>query len=106
MAAPAQERPLTADEVSGRADTLYQEKIRAQVETDENIGKLICMDVVSGDYEIEEGLNYLDSILRLRAKRPDAEVFVLRIGYTAAFSHGARLQRSAQCISQGRECPI
>ena len=96
MAAPIQERRLTPDAVSDRAETLYQENIRFEVETDENIGKLICVDVVSGDYEIEEGLNYLDSILRLRARHPDAEVFVLRIGYTAAFSRGARLQRSAQ----------
>ena len=92
MATPTQERRLTPDEVGDRAETLYQEKIRCKVETDENIGKLICIDIHSGDYEIEEGLNYLDSILRLRAKHPDAEVCVLRIGYPAAFSRGFRMQ--------------
>ena len=89
-----QQRQFAPEETGERAEALYERQIRPYVDTDENIGKLICLDVASGDYEIEEGLNYLDSILRLRTRRPNAEVYVLRIGHPAAFSRGVRLRPS------------
>jgi hypothetical protein len=40
-------------ELGERARNLY-ERLRAEVETPENVGKLIVLDMDSGDYEIDE----------------------------------------------------
>ena len=43
-------------EIARRGQELYQQKIRSQVETEENIGKLASIDVETGDYEIDADL--------------------------------------------------
>ena len=43
---------LTDEEIRQRGQELYEKKIRARVETKENIGKLVSVDVETGDYEI------------------------------------------------------
>ncbi len=91
MTSPTQQRrrAFTPDEVGERGEALYESKIRAQVETDENIGKLIWIDILSGDDAIGE--DHLETGLRLKATRPDAEMLTLRTGYPAAFSRGFRM---------------
>ncbi len=37
-----------------RARLLYKNSIRQQVETDENIGKMVIIDFESGDYKVDE----------------------------------------------------
>jgi hypothetical protein len=45
---------LSREEVARRARLLYKNSIRQQVETDENIGKMLIIDFESGDYEVDE----------------------------------------------------
>jgi hypothetical protein len=66
--------------------------LRHQVETDENIGKQIIIDVETGDYEIDD--DGLAASLRLLAKRPDAPLYGVRVGYEAAYSLGGGLRRT------------
>ncbi len=46
----------TDNAVEQRGRELYQGKIRAQVETEANIGKIVSIDVNSGDYEVDADL--------------------------------------------------
>ena len=81
-------------EIAARGQALYDARLRQQVETDENIGKIIVLDVDSGDYEIaDEGLT---AGHRLKARRPDAALLCLRIGYNAVYSFGGVLTRTKQ----------
>jgi hypothetical protein len=75
------------EEIARRGEELYQQQIRAKVEASEqNIGKMIVVDVKTGDYEIDDsGLAAND---RLRARRPDAEPYAMRIGYNAVYGFG------------------
>ena len=82
---------LSREEVARQAKQLYENRIRSQVETTENIGKMIIIDVETGDYEIDEvGLNAAHI---LQAKHPYARLFGIRIGYKVAASLGGVMER-------------
>ena len=72
---------LSSEELWKRGDHWYDNHIRPIVETEDNIGKLINIDVETGDYEIGSDRESLDLSDRLRAKNPDAQIIGLRIGY-------------------------
>ena len=76
----------TNEQVAAAGETLYAEKIRSIVETPENIGKLLTLDVETGEYSISA--NPVDTILELRHKRPLSRLFTLRIGYHTGVSFG------------------
>lgn len=83
---------LSEDEIALRGDTLY-EQLRPQVETEENIGKLISIDVETGDYEIASDL--ITAGRRLQARHPNAALIGKRIGYNAVYTVGGTLTRTA-----------
>jgi hypothetical protein len=76
-------------ELDKRAEELYATKIRPQVETEGNIGKIIIVDVESGDYEIGDETG-IESSRRLQARHPGAPLYAFRIGYKtlASFAGG------------------
>lgn len=77
------------EEIDRRGQELYDQQIRAQVETPENIGKQIVIDIETGDYEIDE--DGLKASRRLMAKHPGAALYGLRIGYNAVYTLGGAL---------------
>jgi hypothetical protein len=82
---------LSREEVARRARELY-EKLRGEVETPENIGKLVILDVESGDYEIDDETSSEPS-RRLQGRHPGGRLFALRIGYKTAVSFCGALER-------------
>jgi hypothetical protein len=66
--------------------------LRLQVETPGSIGKLIEIDVKTGDYEI--GDDILEISDRLKARHPDAEMWAERIGYNAVYTFRGTLTRT------------
>ncbi len=85
---------MSSDEVARRGKALYEQKIRAQVETEENIGKMVVIDVETGEYDIDE--TGVESARRLHAKHPDAALFGIRIGYNVAASFGGVMERTVR----------
>jgi len=81
----------TNTELGRRARNLY-ERLRSEVETPENIGKLIVMDVESGDYEIDK--LGIEASRHLQARHPGSPLYALRIGYKAVESFGGVLEQS------------
>jgi hypothetical protein len=77
------------EEIDRRGQGLYDDAIRAQVETPENIGKQIVIDIETGEYEIDD--DGLRASRRLLAKHPDAALYGLRIGYNAVYTIGGVL---------------
>lgn len=80
---------LSNEEIDRRGQELYDNKIRVQVETAENIGKQIVIDVETGAYEIDE--DGLKASRRLMVKHPDAALYGLRIGFNAVYTIGGML---------------
>ena len=83
---PLQRPVLSSEEVGRRGQELYENRLRAQVGTEENLGKMISIDIDTGDYEIDDvGLAAAE---RLLSKHPDAAIYGTRIGYDAVYALG------------------
>jgi hypothetical protein len=82
---------LSHEEVGKIAQQLYDHGIRQKVELGENIGKMIIIDVESGDYEIDK--KGLKAANRLEERQPNGRFYGLRIGYKVAYSLGGVMER-------------
>ncbi|MBW4618003.1 MAG: hypothetical protein KME17_01290 [Cyanosarcina radialis HA8281-LM2] len=85
---------IDSEEIARRGRELYEQVIRPQVETPENIGKVISINVETGDYEI--GNDLVVTSMRLRAKQADAALWGERIGFDAVYAVGGTLVRTIE----------
>jgi hypothetical protein len=85
---------LSREEVARRAKELYKNSIRQQVETEENIGKMVIIDIETGEYAVDK--TGIESAHFLREKNPYARLFGIRIGYKVAVSFSGFLERDSQ----------
>ena len=74
------QRRYPIEELARRGTEMYEQQIRPQLAAG-NKGRIVTIDVDSGDFELADTL--LDSATRLLARRPDAQTWTLRIGYKA-----------------------
>ena len=81
------------DEIGRRGLEIYESRLRALLETDENIGRIVSIDVESGDYEVGDDL--VAAGRRLQERHPDARMYGKRIGYNAVYAVGGSLTRTA-----------
>jgi hypothetical protein len=82
----------SGEEIGRRGQEIYEKKLRARVETEENIGKIISIDVETGDYEIDDDL--IKAGDRLLARHPGAPLYGARIGYDAVYAVGGTLAKT------------
>ena len=64
---------------------IYERDIRRLVEAD-HFGKVVAIDVGSGSYAL--GKNAIDASESLRNQRPDAQVWLMRVGHRALYHFG------------------
>ena len=76
MEAPAPTRPK--EETARLGKEIYERDIRPLVEPDHR-GQVVAIDVDSGEYAIADTASV--AAKRLRAQRPDAGVWLMRVGY-------------------------
>lgn len=79
--------PHYSKEEHARRGTALYEQIRPQVEAG-NHGKIVAIDIDSGDYEIGE--NMLGACRGLLLRHPDAQIWCVRIGHNAVHRFGLR----------------
>jgi hypothetical protein len=84
---------ISGEEITRRGKEIYKNIIRPQVETVENIGKIISINVETGEYEIGDDL--VVTARRLQAKQADAPIWAERIGFNAVYAVGGTLIRTA-----------
>ena len=75
------------EEFAQRGDEIYESKIRPQVESG-NYGKIVAIDIETGEFELAD--NTLEANKRLLKRCPDAQTWVVKIGYRAVHQFGAR----------------
>ncbi len=88
---------LEAEIAVDSSDRAWQHysRLRPQIETPKNIGKLILFDLNSGDYEIDDETD-LTAVHRIQSRHPGSKLFALRIGYEAVCSFDGGLERLPQ----------
>ncbi len=85
---------LSHEDVAIIAEQLYENSIRAKVESAGNIGKMVIIDIETGDYEIDK--NGLQASKCLNERHPNARLFGIRIGYNVAASFGGVMERTVK----------
>jgi hypothetical protein len=68
----------TKEEIVEIGKERYERDIRPLVETT-NQGRVVAIDIVTGEYEV--AADAMTSAEKLKARIPDAVIFVLRVGY-------------------------
>jgi hypothetical protein len=81
------QRRYPKEELADRGQKLYEAGIRQQVEAG-NQGKIVAIDIESGDFEVDD--NVVPATNRLFERYPNAQPWVIRIGYRAVDHFGAR----------------
>lgn len=81
------------EELARRGDEIFERDIAPQLK-EEDKGKFVLIDVVSGDYELDRSEIAASKLLRDR--RPQAQVWFRRVGsrYTRRFGRRQRLETS------------
>ena len=82
----------TVEETASLGDQIYERDIRPHVEP-EHVGEVIAIDVDSGDYALADSASA--AAKRLREGRPDAQVWLMRVGYETLRSFGGGSRRRA-----------
>jgi hypothetical protein len=77
------------EEFASRGERIYEEQIRPQVEP-EHLHKFVAIDIETGDYEVDRD-DYA-ATPRLRTRRPDAQIWMMRAGHPTAYRMGGTLQ--------------
>ena len=81
------QRRHSKEELAQRGQELYESGIREQVEAG-NKGKIVAIDIETGDFEVDETL--MGATDRLFERQPDAQPWTLRIGHNAVYHFGTR----------------
>ena len=82
----------TVEETASLGDEIYERDIRPHVEP-EHLGEVIAIDVDSGDPALADSASA--AAKRLREGRPDAQVWLMRVGYETLRSFGGGSRRRA-----------
>jgi hypothetical protein len=79
------------EEFARRGNEIYANSVRSQVE-EGNYGKIVAIDIETGAFEVaDDSLTAAKQLLKLY---PDAQIFGIRIGYTAVHRFGFRMPKS------------
>ena len=73
--------------VEVRGEAIYEQSIRGRVEGTAQ-GKIVVIDVESGDFEIDS--DDASATARLLERCPDAVTFAVRVGHPATYRMGPR----------------
>jgi hypothetical protein len=88
----ATERRYSKEEFARRGDAIYEKHIRP-VLTSADKGKFVAIDIESGEYAIDA--DELKACRKLRARIPDAQIWMVRVGYRSVHRFGGREEREA-----------
>ncbi len=65
------------EEFARRGDLIYETQVRQQVEAGNN-GKIVAIDLETGDFEVDK--SEIAACDRLETRHPDAQIWMVRIG--------------------------
>ena len=80
---PTTKPPRTLDELARLGQEIFDRRVQPMLRPEDH-GKFVALDVDSGDYEIDE--DDYTAVAHLQARKPAADVWLMRAGYPAAYS--------------------
>jgi hypothetical protein len=82
---PSTQRRYSKEEFARRGDAIYEKDVRPHLKPKDD-GKLVAIDIESGAYEM--GKDELAVGDKLRARVPDAQIWMVRVGSRYVHSFG------------------
>jgi hypothetical protein len=79
---PSTRSQRTPDELARLGSELFNRAVKPALRPEDD-GKYVAIDVVHGEYEIDA--DDYTAVMRLRSRRPDAEIWLERAGFPAAY---------------------
>jgi hypothetical protein len=83
-------RRYSKEEFARRGDAIYEKEILPKL-TSKDVGKFLAIDIETGAYEI--AADEMKAGDKLRARIPEAQIWMVRVGYASARSFGGRQVR-------------
>jgi hypothetical protein len=87
------QRRYPKEELAERGQKLYESGIRQQVEAG-NEGKIVAIDIETGDFEVADTV--VAATDRLFERHPEAQPWGIRIGHRAVYHFGSRSLKKNQ----------
>jgi hypothetical protein len=84
---PSVQPRYSMEEFQRRGDLIYERDIEPHLRSEDH-GKHVSIDIETGAYEIDA--DEMESVHRLRARVPDAQVWARRVGYRYVHHFGGR----------------
>jgi hypothetical protein len=78
------------EEFARRGDAIYEKEIRPKL-TAKDVGKFLAIDIETGQYEI--AADEMKAGDTLRRRLPEAQIWMVRVGYTSTRKFGGRQLR-------------
>ena len=78
---PITEPRRSLDELARLGEEIFDRQVRAALRPEDH-GKFVAIDVKTGDHEVDED-DYA-AVMRLRSRKPEADVWLMRAGFRAA----------------------
>ena len=79
---------ITPDEFSRRGNEIYERVVRPSLHPQDD-EKFVAIDIESADFEIDK--DDFEATERLLIRRPQAQIWLERVGHIAAYRIGAAL---------------
>ena len=86
----ATEPRYSKEEFARRGDAIYEKDILPKLAA-KDVGKFLAIDIETGEYEI--AADEMKAGDKLLARLPEAQIWMVRIGYAATHSFGGRQLR-------------
>ncbi|MEO1671336.1 MAG: hypothetical protein AAFR77_11205 [Cyanobacteria bacterium J06631_2] len=83
----ARQPRYSKEEFARRGNEIYESQIRQQVE-EGNHGRLVAIDIETGAFEVAN--TPMEAVDRLYEQYPNAQPWVIRIGYRSVYRFGSR----------------
>jgi hypothetical protein len=73
---------ISPDELADLGASIFDQQIRPALRPEDH-GKFVAIDVTTGEYEIDE--DDYSAVMRLRSRKPTAEMWLMRAGFPATY---------------------
>ncbi len=85
-------RRYSKEEFARRGDAIYESAVRPTLSPEDN-GKFVAIDIETGEYEIDT--DELAAGDQLRARIPEAQIWIVRVGSRYVHRFGGRDRRES-----------
>ena len=85
-------RRYSKEEFARRGDAIYENDVRPQLKAEDD-GRFVAIDIEGGEYEMDDDEREAGD--RLRARVPEAQIWMVRVGSHSVHRFGGRERRQS-----------